>query len=130
MRQSQASQTLLQQPLAPLRSLLCFLFSVFAILDDECNMPKGSDDNIAPAISQLATRLAAGPNWSKEKPLLTVSKIGHDKFSVAHYAGDVRCAFLIWMQRVCCDATICVTGVAGAIYHKAVAGQEPRHSEH
>ena len=100
MRQIQASQTLLLQRLAPQRSSPRCLFSVFAILDDECNIPKGSDDNIAPAISQLATRLAAGPNWSKEKPLLSVSKIGHDKFSVAHYAGDVRCAFLLWLQRV------------------------------
>ncbi len=79
--------TSLQQPLP---SSPCCIFSVFAILDDECNIPKGSDDNIAPAISQLATRLATGPNWSKDKPLLSVSKIGHDKFSVAHYAGDVR----------------------------------------
>jgi hypothetical protein len=36
----------------------------------------------------------------------------------------------LWLQRVCCDATICVTGVAGAIHHKAVVGQEPRHSKH
>jgi hypothetical protein len=67
----------------------CF-FSIFSILDDECNVPKGSDENIAPAIGQLALRLSTGVHWNKDKPLLSVAKIGHDKFSVAHYAGDVR----------------------------------------
>jgi len=65
---------------------ICGKASIFAILDDECNVPKGSDDNIAPAISQLALRLSTGAHWNKEKPLLSVTKIGHEKFTVAHYA--------------------------------------------
>ena len=102
-----------------------YVCSIFAILDDECNVPKGSDDNIAPAIGQLALRLSTGAHWNKEKPLLSVTKIGHEKFTVAHYAGDVRelpsCVRLV---HVCdlCDV--------GPIHDFSLAGQKPRLSEH
>jgi hypothetical protein len=99
--------------------------SIFSILDDECNVPKGSDDNIAPAIGQLALRLSTGVHWSKDKPLLSVAKIGHDKFSVAHYAGDVR------------DVCVCAASkrlvhwcLAGAIHNRTLARQESRRFEY
>ena len=75
----------------------CFFFShhhlppsIFAILDDECNIPKGADDNIAPAIGKLALQLAAiSTAAASYKPVLSVGKMGGGKFTVGHYAGDV-----------------------------------------
>ncbi len=101
--------------------------SVFSILDDECNVPKGSDDNIAPAVAQLALRLSSGAQWNKDKPVLSVAKIGHEKFSVAHYAGDV-CGLRAVAGVEGCSA--CDACDSGAIHDKPLAGQEPRHAEH
>jgi hypothetical protein len=77
-------------PLRPSSPRVLPLCSIFAILDDECSIPKGCDENIVPGIGQLAARLAAGPLWNKDKPQISINKIGSDKFSVSHYAGDVR----------------------------------------
>ncbi len=98
--------------------------SIFSILDDECNVPKGSDDNIAPAVAQLVLRLSSGALWNKDKPVLSVAKIGHEKFSVAHYAGDVRGLGRVGGGSVCdaCDS--------GAVHDEPLAGQESRRFEH
>jgi hypothetical protein len=64
--------------------------SIFAILDDECNIPKGTDDNIAPGIGKLALQLATiSTAAASYKPVLSVGKMGGGKFTVGHYAGDV-----------------------------------------